>query len=320
MSWKTVYQIVRETYEGWSEDNAASSGAALAYYTLFSIAPLLVIVIALCGIVFGPEAARGQIVKELQGNVGPTAAQAIEKMIVRTSNPGSGTVATVIGVVVLLIGAVGVFNELQADLNRVWKVQPKPGRGWLGVLKDRLLSFAMVLIIGLLLLVSMVASAALAALNQFLPPASLPGGEILWRLINDVVSFVIITLLFAAIYKILPDIQIAWRDVWVGAVVTALLFTVGKFLIGLYLGRAGVTSAYGAAGSLVLILLWVYYSSQLLLFGAEFTRVYAEHCGTRVVPADNAVFVGSANCAPSHGSASSERAAGPPSPHDAVHA
>jgi membrane protein len=285
--------LLRKTYSAWSDDKAPRLGAALAYYAVFSIAPLLVIAIAICGLAFGgEEAARQRVVDELRTAAGDAAAKASDGLLVGTSDQRAGRIATVVGAVTLLLGALGLFVQLQDALNTIWQVTPKPGRGILGVLRDRLLSFVIVLAVGLLLLAALVVSAALAAIDRFVTPGWLPGGVYLWQAANGLVSFGFATLFFAILYKVLPDVKIGWKDVGVGAAVTAALFTAGKFLLGLYLGRAGVASSYGAAGSLVILLLWVYYSSQIFLFGAEFTRVYADRYGTRIRPADNARFVG----------------------------
>lgn len=288
---KALWQMLKDTIHEWSEDKAQTLGAALAYYSVFSIAPLVILAISIAGLGFGEQAARGAIEGEIKEAVGEPVARAIQDLLRHTSDPGAGWLATIIGLVTMLFGASGVFGQLQDALNTIWKVKPKPGRAWLGIVKERFLSFTMVLGTGFLLLVSLVLSAALSALGKFWAPDFLPGSLDLWQWVNWGVSFALITLLFAMIYKVLPDVYIAWRDVWVGAAVTALLFTVGKFLLGYYLGRGSVTSPYGAAGSLVVILIWVYYSSQILLFGAEFTRVYALRDGKQVQPCANAVPV-----------------------------
>lgn len=284
-----AWQLVRETFGLWAEDKVPRLGAALAYYSVFSIAPLLVIVIAVAGFVFGEQAAQGRVQREVRNTLGAPTAEALQAMIVQARETGRGALATLIGVGVLLFGASGVFGQLQDALNTIWKVTPKPGRGLVGIVRDRFLSFAMVLGIGFLLLVSLAVTAALAALGDW--AEQLPGGAYLWQTVNSVVSFGLIALLFATIFRVLPDVKVRWSDVWVGAGVTAFLFVVGKYLIGLYLGRSSFASVYGAAGSLVVILLWVYYSSQILLWGAEFTRAYTERFGVHAEPADNAVFV-----------------------------
>ena len=266
-----------------------SLGAALAYYTIFSMAPLLVIAIAIGGLVFEREAVQGQIAEQIQGLVGEEGGKAVQAMVLSASQPGSGgTLASVLGIVMLFFGAMGLFGELQDALNTIWGVEPKPGRGILGMVKDRLLSFTMVLGTAFLLLVSLVISAVLSALGGLFGDwqTSLVG-----QAVNLAVSYVVIALLFAMIYRFLPDAKIAWRDVWLGAAMTALLFLVGKALIGLYLGQAGIASTYGAAGSLAVLLVWLYYSAQIFLYGEEFTKAYANRYGSRIVPAENAVAV-----------------------------
>ncbi|HXW01096.1 MAG TPA: YihY/virulence factor BrkB family protein [Anaerolineae bacterium] len=279
MDAKTIWTLLKETFSEWSEDKASRLAAALAYYTVFALAPLLIIVIAVAGLVFGQEAARGELVTQIQGLVGQEGAQLIETMIESASKPTSGIIATTIAIATILFGASGLFGQLQDALNTIWEVPPKPERGILGMVKDRFLSFTMVLGIGFLLLVSLIISAALSALDPYLTDL-LPGSIYLIKILNLVISFGLITLLFALIYKILPDVEIAWSDVWIGAAVTSLLFNLGKFVIGVYLGNSSAGSAYGAAGSLVVLLLWVYYSAQILLFGAEFTQVYAKRYGS----------------------------------------
>jgi membrane protein len=264
-------------------------------------------VIAIAGLVFGHDAAQNRIVSTLQGVVGPEGARAIQSLIQQASRPSSGILAALLGIVTLLIGAGGVVGQLHDSLNTIWGVEPKPGRGLWGLLRDRFLSFGMVLGIGFLLLVSLVVSAGLAALIQVMG-GMLPGGAVVWHGVELLVSFGLITVLFALIYKVLPDVHLAWRDVWIGAAMTSLLFTLGKLLLGLYLGRKGVTSAYGAAGSLVLVLLWVYYSALIVFFGAEFTQVYANTYGAGVRPTEQAVAITHKAQAPS-GSSPLKRAA-----------
>jgi membrane protein len=286
MKMKDIWGLVKAAGSEWVEDKAPRMGAALAYYTIFSLAPLLVIAVAVAGMVFGEDAARGQIVDEIGGLVGREGGRLIQLMIVKASQEGGGVLATVVGAVVLFVGAMGVFGELQASLNTIWEVEPKAGRGLWGILRDRLLSFVMVLGVAFLLLVSLVVSAALAAVGSLLGAwdTSLVG-----QILNFVASLVVFTLLFAMIFRLLPDAKIAWGDVWLGAAVTALLFSVGKLLIGLYLGHSSLASTYGAAGSLAVLLVWLYYSAQIFLFGAELTQVYANRFGSKIVPAENAV-------------------------------
>jgi membrane protein len=286
---KTLFRLLRTTVTEWSEDKAPRLGAALAYYTIFAIAPLLIIAIGIAGLVYGEEAAQGQVAREIQDTLGRPVAEAIQDLIQHTSRSGAGPIATVIGLGTLLFGAAGLFWQLQDALDTVWKVAPRPGRGILGIIRDRSLSFLMVLGIGLLLLASLVVTTALVALSKWVTLPELPGGISLWQALNGIVSVVFITLLFAMIYKVLPDAKIAWGDVWLGSALTAVLFTLGRQLIGWYLGYAGLASAFGAAGSVVVILIWVYYSSQIFLFGAEFTRVYAEFRGSPLEPTSNAV-------------------------------
>jgi membrane protein len=281
--------LFKQTLDEWLADKASRLGAALAYYTLFSLAPLLIIVIGIAGLVFGEQAVRGEIATQMKATLGESAASAIEDLLKNSQATGGSSWATVVGFAILLFGATGLFVQLQDALNTIWKVTPRTGRPIWSMLRERLLSFTLVLGTAFLLLVLLVVSTALSALNRFLPHDALPGGFHWWLVINGLVSFGFSMLLFAMIYKILPDVHIAWRDVWVGAAVTALLFTAGKYLLSLYLGRSSTTSAFGAAASLVVLLLWVYYSAQLLLFGAEFTRVYADRFGSPVRPTENAI-------------------------------
>lgn len=289
MKLRDLWELLKATASQWQKDGASRLAAALSYYMVFSLAPLLVVVIAVAGLVFGQNAAEGQIVNAISGLVGPQAAQSVQGMIASVNDTGKGIVATVIGLATLLIGASGVFGQLQAALNLVWGIRNE-GSGVKGMVLHRFLSFTMILGVSFLLLVSLALSAGISALGQ-LAIGILPEVHLVLHISNIVVSMAIITLLFAAMFKILPDAEIAWTDVWVGAAVTALLFTIGKFLIGLYLGNSGVASTYGAAGSLVLILLWVYYSAQIMLFGAEFTAVYANRFGSRIRPSSHAVLV-----------------------------
>ena len=288
---KEAFSLLKTTVFEWLDDQAPMLGAALAYYTVFSLAPLLIISIAIAGLVFGGEAAQGQIFDQLRGLLGDASGKAMEEIVQSASaEPKTGVIATVIGFVTLLFGASGVFGQLQASLNIIWGVQPKPGRGILGIIRDRVLSFGFILVVGFLLLVSLLLTAAIAFVGkQF--EAMVPGTEALIQLLNSILSLAVITLLFGMMFKILPDANIAWRDVWVGAFLTALLFTLGKFALGFYLGRSGVASSYGAAGSLIVLLVWVYYSSQIVFFGAEFTQVYANRFGSHVTPSSNAIAV-----------------------------
>jgi membrane protein len=291
MNPKEILPILKEAGSDWIEDQAPTLGAALAYYTVFSLAPLLIIAIAIAGFVFGQEAAQSQIFDQMRGLLGEASAKAMQDVVQHANaKPATGVVATLIGIATLLFGASGVFGQLQTSLNEIWGVEPKPGRGLLGLIQDRILSFGFILVVGFLLLVSLLLTAAIALLTQWFG-GMIPGMEILAHILNFVLSLALTTLLFAMIFKFLPDAEIAWRDVWIGAFITAVLFTVGKFALGLYLGKSGVGSSYGAAGSLIVLLLWVYYSSQILFFGAEFTQAYANRFGSHVTPANNAVGV-----------------------------
>lgn len=289
---KAIFAILRDTLNEFNADKAPRLAAALAYYTAFSIAPLLIVVISIAGLVWNQEAVRGQLDNQIRGLVGAETATVIQDMVASANKPSAGIVATVIGVVTLFLGAAGVFGQIQDALNTVWGVQPKPNRGILSTLKVRFLSFTMVFGIGFLLLVSLALSAFLSALNGWML-SRLPFSETMLQIINFIVSFGVITLLFTVIYKVLPDAKIRWKDVWVGAAVTALLFTVGKLLIGLYIGNSSTASSYGAAGSFVVLLLWIYYSAMIFLFGAEFTQVWARTYGKQIEPSDNAILVNS---------------------------
>ena len=273
-------QLLKEAASEWIEDGAMRLSSSLAYYAVFSLGPLLVIVISIAGLVFGEEAARGQIAQQISALAGARAGEAIQAAVqASASEKTTGVLATIIGLVVLLFGASTVFAELKYALNTIWGVAVKPGRAFFTLVHDRFLSFSIVLAIGFLLLVSLVLSAVLAALGKYMS-ALLPLPAAVWQACDFLVSFAVISALFAMIFKMLPNVLIGWRDVRIGAVGTALLFTIGKFLIGLYLGKSAVASAYGAAGSLVIIVVWVYYSAQILLFGAEFTKVWTKRRGS----------------------------------------
>ena len=289
---RSIFKLIKEAFAQWQADKASLLAAALAYYTVFSITPLLVIAIAIAGAVFGRDAAEGEIVQQINQLVGQQGAQAIETALNNANQPQIGSIASIISIVVLLIGASGVFAQLQEALNTVWNVRTKSSAGIWGFIRKRLLSFGVVLAIGFLLLVSLVFSAILSGIGK-LEIDLLPGITPLWQLVNFAISFSFISLLFALIYKYLPDVRIRWKDVWVGAIITALLFTIGKFLIGLYLGRGSLGSAYGAAGSLIVFLAWVFYSAQILLFGAEFTQVYTRKYGKKILPDSHAEFTDS---------------------------
>jgi membrane protein len=284
---RTILALLEAAVFAWYADRGPRLGAALAFYTLFSLAPLLIIVMAIAALAFGEEVAHAQVVQQIEGLIGMEGAKAIQSMIENASKPSSGLTATFIGLATLLFGATIVFSELRDALNTIWKIPSRTERGMvIGLVRDRFLAFVMVLAIGFVLLLAMLANAALATIAQVFREA-LPSQTYFLRAANSLFFLVIITLLFAMIYKVLPDTDIVWGDVLIGAVVTSLLFAIGKFLIGLYLVYSTVTSAYGAAGSLVVVLVWVYYSAQIFYFGAEFTKVYATRSGHKIVPSED---------------------------------
>jgi len=298
MSWRVNkwWPLIKGAVTAWIEDYAPSMGAALSYYTVFSLAPMLLIVISVAGLVFGAEAARGEIFGQLRGLMGTDAAKAVEDILTSVSKPTEGIAATLIGLVLLFIGATTVFGELQDALDRIWRApaRDKTG-GWWGLIRARLLSFGMILGVGFLLIVSLVLSAVTAALGKWWSGA-FGSWEVLAQVVNLVVGYAFTTVGFALIYKIMPRVKIQWRDVWLGAAVTALLFTIGRFLIGLYIGKSGIASGFGAAGSLIIIFVWVYYSAQIFLLGAEFTWVYARTFGSmRELDASGQPRVGAAD-------------------------
>ncbi|MFM8321662.1 MAG: YihY/virulence factor BrkB family protein [Chloroflexota bacterium] len=287
-----LFTLLKDAYTEWSEDKAARLAAALAYYTVFSMVPMLVVVISLAGLLGSGTTVQQAILFQVGNLIGDQGSAFIGDLIQAASRPSTGIIATALGTVTLLFGALGVFGQLQESLNTIWEVQPKPTRGLGGSLKrlvmTRVISFTMILGIGFLLLVSLVVNAGLAALSAYMSSA-LPVPPFVLGAINFLVSFAIITLLFALMFKILPDAEIAWRDVWLGSAVTSLLFTLGRMAIAAYLGRSQINSSFGAAGSLVLILVWVYYSAQILFMGAEITQVYATKYGQGIRPDEDAI-------------------------------
>ncbi len=284
---KSVIEFLREVFNEWSEDKVPRLAAALAFYTLFSLAPLLIIVVAIAGMVFGEDAAAGALSNQIGDIVGESSAELIETAIANAGAPGAGILPTILGVVTLLSGATGVFTQLQDSLNTIWNVRPQPGQPMMTVVRQRLLAFVMVLLIGLLLIVSLIASTVLASVMNFIGD-ELPYSPLLINIVNNIFLFLLGTVLFATIFKILPDVKIAWSEVWLGAAVSALLFALGRYLIGSFL-VTGIGSIYGAAGSLAITLLWVYYSGLILFLGAEFTQVYARRYGTGIIPTERAV-------------------------------
>ncbi len=287
MTGRDLAWILRRAVVGWWDDNVPRLGASLAYYTLFALAPILIVAISIAGFFFGAEAVQGEVTTQIHGLVGETGARAVQGMLEGAANRSGNGIATAIGLITFFLGSTGAFLELQTALNAIWRVKPKPDAGIKDMLLQRLLSFGLVIGVGFLLLVSLLVSAGLSALNRYIGTI-VPDIAVIWQGVNVLVSLGVITMLFAMIYQFLPDVDLRLRDVWVGALVTAGLFTVGKFLIGLYLGTSGVASTYGAAGSVVVLLIWVYYSSQVVLLGAEFTRAYVDRFGARPTPSEHA--------------------------------
>jgi membrane protein len=286
-----IVRLLKQTGLEWYKSRTFELGAALAFYAIFSIAPVIVLAFTAASLILGKEAAQGRVSQEIESTVGHTVAVAIQATARYTYQSGSGVPTTVLSIVFFGFGATGLFLQLQSALNAIWEVEPKPGRGLRGVLHDRLGSFLAVLGISVLLLAELLVTAALSALRHILPHALALEGISLWRIVTLVVSWGFLALAITLVYRILPDAKIAWRDVWVGAGASALLFLLGNHLIGWYLAATSVTSVYGAASSIVIVLLWVYYSSQVVLFGAEFTRAYAKHRGSPLEPKETAARV-----------------------------
>jgi membrane protein len=287
-----VFSLLKQTFQEWLQDKAPQLGAAIAYYTVFSLAPLVLVLLAIVGVVFrhDPAGAWNRITQQMSYFLDQSALQVVQNIAQKASQPGKSTMATIIGVALALFGASGVFGQLQDALNTIWGVKAKPARGIWGFLRSRFLSFTMVAGICFLLLVSLAIEALLKGFSHYVQSV-LPGGIVVALTVYVIFDFAVVVLLFAMIFKFLPDVKIQWRDVWMGAVMTAILFGLGKWLLGLYLGSGAAGSAYGAASSLITLLLWVYYSSQILLFGAEFTQVYADRAGRGIEPAEYAVRI-----------------------------
>ena len=283
MNLRKIGRLFQETFKEWQADKAPLIAAALAYYTVFSISPLLVIAIAIAGTVFGDQTAQAKITDQLVALVGQDGVKPILQALNNISQPKIRGFASLISIAVLIIGASGIFAQLQDALNTVWKVKPQPGQGVMLFLRKRLSSFLMVFAIGVLLILSLVLSAVVATLSRYRTDF-LPGSEVLWENLDFIVSFGLITFLFCLMFKYVPDVKIAWKDVFIGSIITALLFLFGKYLLGLYISKGSLGSAYGAAGSLIVFLAWVYYSAQIILFGAEFTHVYTRMYGSKVRP------------------------------------
>ncbi len=284
----TILRIFKSSLRAWWDDDALRLGASLAYYTLFAIAPILLVATAVAGMVFGADAVRGEIVGQLDHLIGAEGARAVQSLLEGASQRRAGILATVFGSITFVVAATGAFLELQGALNMIWRVKPNPGVNFKAFLLDRLRSFGLVIAIGFLLMVSLAVTAALAALNGWLARYA-PQVPLLWSAVSMFVSLIVTTGLFALLFRFLPDVKLHWRDVMIGALVTAVLFTIGQQVIGLYLGQSSMASSYGAAGSVMILLLWVYYSCQILLLGAEFTRVYAQRDGTKPAPESFAV-------------------------------
>ena len=287
---KGALSLFPQAFTQWSDHNASRLAASLCCYTIMSSAPLVVLSVAVAGWAFGERAARGEIANQIGSVVGGDAAQAVQAIVLNAKEPASGFLTTIVGLAVLVFGASGVFAELQSALNTIWGVAPKPGRGILGLVRDRVFSFGMVMAVAFLLLASLIVSAGLAAAGKFFA-SYVPGGVVLAQLTNFGVSLAIVAVLFALVFKVVPEAEIEWKDVWLGALLTAIFFDVGKLVLGIYIGRSSVTSAYGAAGSLVALVLWIFYTSQIVFFGAEFTRVHARQAGRAVRPQANAIVV-----------------------------
>jgi membrane protein len=287
-----VFSLLKQTFQEWLQDKAPQLGAALAYYTVFSLAPLILVLLAIVGVVFrhDPAGVWNKLTQQMSYFLDQSAVQVVQNIAQKASQPGKSTIATIIGIALALFGATGVFGQLQDALNTIWGVKAKPGAGIWGFLRSRFFSFALVAGVCFLLLVSLGIESALKAFSHYVQSV-LPGGIFVAITVYLTFDFAVVVLLFAMIFKFLPDVKIQWRDVWIGAIMTAILFVVGKWLLGFYLGSGAAGSAYGAASSLITLLLWVYYSSQILLFGAEFTQVYAARVGRELTPDEHAVRV-----------------------------
>ncbi len=284
---ESAVSLIKETFYEWNDDNALELGAALSYYAIFSLAPLLVLAITIAGSVYGEAAATGQLAEQLRGVVGPRNAQFIQGLLANARQPSSGiSTTTILSGIVALFLSTAVFAELQAALNKIWDVEPAPGQGLWVMIKGRLVSFLMVLGTGLLLLILLVVTAGLSTAERYMGTSAPPG---IWRLADYGVSIGVVTLLLAMIFRALPDVEISWSDVWIGAFSTSLLFALGRWMIGLYIGHSGIRATFGAAGSLAVFLTWIYYTSQILFLGAEFTQVYAARYGSRIRPGERMV-------------------------------
>jgi membrane protein len=288
---KTVFSFLKEVFSDFSDDKVMKYSASLSYYTVFSIAPILIIIISIAGIFFGREAVQGQIFGQIRGLVGTDAAAQIQDMIGKTHRAGNNFVATIVSTIILVVGATGIFGEIQDSINSIWGLKSKPKRGIIKILLNRVISFSLIISLGFILMVSLVLSAFITAVSERLGSVFPGSGVVFVSVIDQVISFVVISFLFAVIFKFLPDARIKWRDVSKGALVTGLLFIIGRYLIGLYVAKTNVGNVYGAAGSIIIIMVWVYYTAVILYFGAEFTKVYSVKYGSKIMPNDYAVFV-----------------------------
>jgi Predicted membrane protein len=289
LSWKGIWEVLKKSVKGFSDDKVTKLGGSLAYYTVFSMAPMLVVIISLCGIFLGREAVEGQIYAQLAGFLGPDTAIQLQEIIKKASIGDKGNIAMIIGIATLLIGATSVFAEIQDSINTIWGLKPKPKRGWLKMLQNRFLSFSVIISLGFILLVSLAVTGLVDALSERLRASYPDVWVVVFYIFNQLLTFGIVSLIFAVVFKVLPDAKIRWKDVFAGSIVTALLFMIGKFGISFYISQSDVGSTYGAAGSLVVLLLWAYYSSLILYFGAEFTKAYAIKYGEEIHPNSYAV-------------------------------
>ena len=288
---KDAWTVLKDSFNGFLDDRCLKLSAALAYYTIISLAPLLVLIISLVSVFFGEEAIRGEIFSQINGLVGNEAAKQIQDMIKNVGLSGKTSTALIVGIITLVLGATSIFVEIQDSVNIIWRVKPKPKKGWLKLIQDRLLSSSLVVSLGFLLLVSLLVNGIVLAMSSQLT-RFLPGiGVYIISAINLLISTSVVAVLFGIIFKVLPDAKIGWKDVRLGAIFTALLFMLGRYVIGIYIETTGTSSTYGAAGSLIVVLVWIYYTAAILYFGAEFTQAYANHFGIKIRPADYAVYV-----------------------------
>ncbi len=289
LSFKGIWEVLKNSFKGFSDDKVTKLGGSLAYYTVFSMAPLLVVIISICGIFLGREAVEGHIYQQLAGFLGPDTALQLQEIIKKASIGNKSNISLVIGIITLLVGATSVFAEIQDSINGIWGLKPKPKRGWLKMLQNRFLSFSVIISLGFILLVSLAVTGLVDALNNRLQMAYPDVWVVVFYIFNQLLTFIVVSLIFAVVFKVLPDAKIRWKDVLSGSMVTAILFMLGKFGISFYISQSDVGSTYGAAGSLVVVLLWAYYSSLILYFGAEFTKAYAVKYGEEIHPNHYAV-------------------------------